>query len=66
MKRIQVIPFLYKPKGKKVRRYGIRVINTKIATCTDIDVKTLKTIHLPYDEYVQLESSVGNVYFNFK
>ena len=62
---VKVTPVFYREKDSKRRREGIEILNRKTNTYTLIDANLLRPVNGPYDEYIRLTDSVGNVYFNF-
>lgn len=69
MIQIKVCPVQYRIRGTKTFKKGIQIINRKTNTFVCIDIKTMEQIKVggnTCDYYVTLESSEGNILFNFK
>lgn len=68
MIQVKICPVQYRIKGTKTYKKGIQIINRKANITRFIDVKTMKDVSITpgnLDYYVTLESSEGNILFNF-
>ena len=65
MLHIKVKPIAYKPKGKKLYRKAIMIINRSTANCAIIDCKSMTSVS-NMEDYHSLDETEGCTIFKLK